>query len=695
MKKYISLLIGLTTLAHSLNVAAEELVFTKALQVKNQKPAPKPENNSLDTPSPKIVTTQAVDGNVQNSNFLYLKHNDLRAIVKNGEPIIQSIAKDVLMNIKENPTLFSGIKGLTYYMDKDDFDNPHDHDHGLTALGPKGEISTKNGKEYYKITTNEERTERRKNLIFSASFERILKTGNIYDMDLLLFIHSDSTGHIFRYINVSMDITSLHKHLMKNISKKKGVPKIGVANLIFKKALKEIHLDETNFQIHVEIATQKAILVDSNYGIKKVIPVTVGAIDSRSASNNPDAIDSLTLLVPGRQIVYKDFNLADTVLVKRKVWTAYNNNAQKISPAGYKGRPFISLIDRSRMNKNLDGSFKTYKTRLNNNGNNVFVLDSNHQPIPDPNGTPYYPHGYRLIGFHYQIDDTGLERGFKSHGCIRLQDHDLYTIDAIVNSGPQDLVSVEVKMLLDKYQDIDSLYERSQSYNKVIYSTAPEPDNFTVYCKNKGSYPVRSFMGRNGQRYHTLSNIDCLTRISQVNDSVQELSKVLTQESGSNISTLQRNIEHFHLKLRKKTLEQNLNYIEFLRADVLSKNNIDASTYVLNLLQNYESMPRSKQFKQMTLIDEITSCSENPQCQKEVLSFKTSKIDKPTNTNSDQWPSIKLLVNYDTVRQELRKYKHQCNHLKILKSRNKKNIINYCQRLLAWFLDNGYGQISQ
>ncbi len=725
MKKYISLLIGLS-ITPLTNLAAEELYFigvTKTPEAAETPAAstdddlaslvlgalgeevPLSASGITTTPLPPaqspieadtintLVRQVVLSNDAQDADLVYLKHNDLRAAVKNGSPLIQSLSKDILMNIQDNPTAFTGIEGLTYYMDKDEFGNPHDKDGGLTALGPEGNNATKDGKEYYHI--NEERNEKRKNVLFSVSFERISrKADNSFDIDLLLFLHSDSTGHIFRYINVSINPSTTHPNLVKLVE---NGQRVRVANLTFNNALREIPLSETNFTVHVELATQKALLTDLNHGVTKVIPITAGSIDSRTASGDASKVNSMTLLVPGRRIQYRNFELQDSVLVKRQTWSANNNSHQRVRPAYYKGRPFIALIDQSRMSKNDDGSFKKYRTRLDENGNNTFVLGSDQKPILDEeNGTPYYPAGYRLIGFHYQIEATGLKRGFESHGCIRLQDHDLYTIDAIVNAGPKDLVPVEVKMLLNEFQDLDSIYKRSSNYKKVIYSTSEEPNDFTVYCKNKGSYPVRSFTGRNGLRYHTLSDSDCLTSVSGVNSSVQELSDVLTGRSNSVISTLEWDGGHSHINSRAQFIQENSAYINYLRADVLTSTYFgDASAYVLDL-QNYgdnQTTYRTKQMEQIALIDEINSCKSSPECNS-IASGYTPQIQ---NYDPNNWGEITLIINNSTTRGERRKYNRKCNERAISRlngRRNRENRREYCLAVRAWFVNNNYGTWS-
>lgn len=73
------------------------------------------------------------------------------------------------------------------------------------------------------------------------------------------------------------------------------------------------------------------------------------------------------------------------------------------------------------------------------------------------------------VGFHWHVDGTGLSRGHRSHGCMRMQPKDLYETFAIVGFGPQREVPIEiVKELADDtdhpYPKQTNIYESRNYY---------------------------------------------------------------------------------------------------------------------------------------------------------------------------------------------------------------------------------------
>lgn len=403
-----------------------------------------------------------------NEGFSYLKYNDLRDVV-NHDKALPGTSNHILLDMAHDASKYAGAD-VSFYLDKGNQPSP---------IGPIGHVTTAdNGKKVFKVT--DPRSNRRRDTILSVTYERIWDvTGEdkIFDIDLLLFIHSSERGgYYFRKINVE---TNWHEKV--NVPSADGMRSI--AKTTVKKVYKEIPLSETDFELRVELASQKAILFDRAHGLTRVFPITAGALDIRSHLMGPQpVINSMSLLLPGRRGDFADFKLDSAVLVKRSHWSGSPNQEARIEPSYFKGRPFIGIIDTSRISKE---------------GN--------------------YHQGYREVGFHYQIDDDALKRGFESHGCIRLQDHDLYVLDAILNAGPKDTIPVEAKMTLDVFKDIDSIYSRQKTYKKVIYSTRPNSPQ-TVKCENKAPYAVRFF--ENG--YHTVADSDCLTRISADGEKLQD-----------------------------------------------------------------------------------------------------------------------------------------------------------------------------
>lgn len=393
--------------------------------------------------------------------FNYLRHNDLRDVM-NHDKLLPSTARDILIDIATRPSDYAGAE-VGFYLEANG---------GITAIGPIGQTKTlpTTEKRVYEVT--KPRKYRREDAILSVTFERVSDVNGddkTFDIDLLLFVHSYARGgHYFRKVNIQTDWN-------EKVNVDSTLGKTQIAKTTLKKILvDEIPLSATDFELHIELATQKAILYDKNNDITRVFPVTAGALDVRQGIDRAGTINSMTLLLPGAAGNYADFDFEHSVIIKRNVWRSGSNQEERLDPAYYKGRPFIGLVDRSRIRD--AGNF--------------------HQ-------------GYRGIGFHYQINDDGLRRGFESHGCLRLQDQDLYTLDAVLNSGPKDMIPVEVRMLINDFHNLDSVYTRQTSYNRVVYSTKPNSPQ-SVTCKNKSPYPVRFF---NGGYYHTVADSDCLTRV--------------------------------------------------------------------------------------------------------------------------------------------------------------------------------------
>ncbi|NQZ19593.1 MAG: hypothetical protein HRT44_10105 [Bdellovibrionales bacterium] len=176
--------------------------------------------------------------------------------------------------------------------------------------------------------------------------------------------------------------------------------------------------------------------------------------------------------------------------MKQIIWESHANTSSRIQPSYYRGRPFLAIVDFSQID-------------------DPEILENAGRGIPTNVGS-----GYRHIGFHYKIDDDGLKRGFESHGCIRLQDRELYMLNSIINHGPRNLTPVEVKKVLPYYSQIDAVYKTQEKYEKVVYSSK-EPSPRRVHCLQGAPYPVRFFENEDGtNKMHTLADKDCLSQLS-------------------------------------------------------------------------------------------------------------------------------------------------------------------------------------
>jgi hypothetical protein len=99
---------------------------------------------------------------------------------------------------------------------------------------------------------------------------------------------------------------------------------------------------------------------------------------------------------------------------------------------------------------------------------------------------------YTPIGFHYSITSQ-LQRGFMSHGCIRMRDRDLYELFALVMEHHDDFVQVQMQYYLKDEGDSpyplqDKFYSRFKNFGTeqnpqilrdedglVIMETVPGP----------------------------------------------------------------------------------------------------------------------------------------------------------------------------------------------------------------------------
>lgn len=441
------------------------------------------------------VTADQVEETTSFTDFL---HNDLWDIYAHSD----FRASDLIVDIHLNPSKYIG-ENLAFYIKNEGSASP---------IGPIGKKEVvQNGVDKYNVVNN--RSERRTNSILGVTFEGaelIDGDSNNLLIDLMFFAHSDNKGYFFKKVRINADwnqtfpIQTVEIDHRVNLNKSKGITVTKTQDLA------NYSLQDTNFSFHVELATQKAILYDSNFGITRVFPITAGALDVRDAvydSDNKDIASSMTLLLDNAwDADYGKFiDFEDSALVKRSVWKSkngdfYGNQESRILPSGYSGRPFRGIVDFSRAGV-------------------------------DRNKPSTYDKGYRGIAFHYQIEST-LLRGFESHGCIRLLDTDLYILDAIVEHGPKNLVPVKMKMLLDEFKNFDSVYKRQKYYQKVVYSLLNYPEK-TIKCPNTSpsSYRVRFFQGLIG--VHTIADNGCLSKISlQYNDTLEDSVNYLTGNGG-------------------------------------------------------------------------------------------------------------------------------------------------------------------
>ena len=172
------------------------------------------------------------------------------------------------------------------------------------------------------------------------------------------------------------------------------------------KVIDSISLKETQFRLSVSLADRKLVLIEDRYNfLNMVFPLGVGAFDERVLN------EEVTLLTPRFENAYIDKR---TVITKRK------------KPRYFAGRPFIRIT-----------------TDIN------------------------LTEGHTAIGFHVQPFRKTFVRAFDSHGCMRLQEDDLYLVHDIVKEGPHPRLRIDVKFFTE--DKIDHPFPlKNKPFRKVL-----------------------------------------------------------------------------------------------------------------------------------------------------------------------------------------------------------------------------------
>ncbi len=482
---------------------------------------------------------------LDDGKFDYIKYNELRDAQKHDVNVPSTSAK-ILEALAANPFYFTQEEGVNFYI------KTSSHRDSVSAIGPVISSNT----EMVKIgdrtkraaVIQDDRMERRRNVVISVSYERVVdvtKEDTVFDIDLLLFIHSNKKGFFFKKINISVNW---------NLKDTNGNPLIEV-----KEIYESIPLSDTDFEVRSEISSQKTIIRDRRHGITRVLPIAVGAVTAREAFGGKTS--SMTLMIPDKDGEIKDFKFEDAVLIKKHIWNEsgfYGRNSyERRVPDYYQGRPFIGIIDRSRVS-------------------NIFKDERNNYVMLEDEESVDYAEGYRQIGYHYQIDSDKLRRTFVSHGCMRMQDHDLYMLYDILHEGPKDMIPVEVKMNLDIYTNVDSIYKRESGFKKVIYSNSPNSPDIVV-CDDKSTYIVRRF-----GNYHTVSENGCLTKLT--NETQMNLNQLRSYVNGDSNSIAPRSalvsIDHDPSVRRRNFLNENAAYIRLVDNSITNINSLSQAQVI-------------------------------------------------------------------------------------------------------------------
>ncbi len=381
-----------------------------------------------------------------------------------------------LRDLLNNGTELSGTSNLIIKALEDDTqklqilgsDKSNIHFFRSGPLGPKGGKIQSNGKSVYAYSQENDGSQTRTNTVLGAELEDIqivdteksVSEAQIFDLKMILFIHDEN-----RAPGDSPDDYYFRRVNLRvdwTIPKDRARERIQVGNDV-----QEISLSQTNFHVAGDLLERKVILEDTTNNIIKVFPIGVGSFDVRTAPGMDNHVSLMT------------YEFQDAVLKKTSIDKGSIPNVQsRIYPSYYRGRPFIAIYDKEK--------------------------------------------GYRQIGMHYQIDASGLRRGFVSHGCIRVEDKYLYQLDVIVNEGVQDEIPARFVYNLEGYDNIfHPMPKMDSKYNIVNYSELA-PSSGGRWTKIKcphSSYNVRYY----GDRFHTIADSDCLTRVSEKSGHVYDV----------------------------------------------------------------------------------------------------------------------------------------------------------------------------
>lgn len=359
------------------------------------------------------------------------------------------------------------------------------------ALGPIGHIVN----ERFVSTDKQEWT--RKDVIFSAEFDgenSVQQISNgVYQSKLILFVHDsqrssvETNQYYFRRLTVQTNSAILP------IDNPDRTTVVSIDA--------DIPVTQTSFEVLTDIVDRKVVLLDRLNNIKKVFPVGVGAFDIRTLPRMDNVIASMTEELKTQAVLTTQPGLGTD-------GKPYENQMMKERnyPSWYKGRPFLGILDE--------------------------------------NGTKY-----KEIGFHYQIDDGELNRGFISHGCIRVRDKDLYQMSALVFSSGQTTLPVKVVNSFSLYSELNGFsylqhpYKKNNSkYKRIIYAdrnymsdlarSSVNPSIISIrgandfteverfeWCRQNGKYDVIRYHGP----WASVLGTDCLTRITTEEKPVDEV----------------------------------------------------------------------------------------------------------------------------------------------------------------------------
>lgn len=224
----------------------------------------------------------------------------------------------------------------------------------------------------------------------------------------------------------------------------------------------QIGMSKTDFKVEVSLSDRKAIVKDDANGLKMVFPLGVGAFDEGVLNKGT------SILTPRFKGGYLD-----------KKYAQY----ERKKPRYFMGKPFL------RIHASDDAK-----------------------------------EGYTSIGFHTQPNGKDFIRAFDSHGCIRMQNPDLYALYWIIEGAPRRKTPIVVNFkLADKSEHPFPI--KNKPYKRVLNTGSATSPNWvldrddlvqTVYNWND-SAPVAALVDRSDDDWGVVFDYKMYWRVQERN----------------------------------------------------------------------------------------------------------------------------------------------------------------------------------
>ncbi|WP_164848309.1 L,D-transpeptidase family protein [Halobacteriovorax sp. HLS] len=239
-------------------------------------------------------------------------------------------------------------------------------------------------------------------------------------------------------------------------------------------------LSSTKLTFDVALKSRKIIVKDLYSNIKMIFPLGVGSFDEAVLN------DEFSLLTPR----FKDGYLDKSTTIK---------NRKK--PRYFAGLPFIRILKGKSTSNDYTG-----------------------------------------IGFHAQPfpDKNDFIRAFDSHGCMRMQTPDLWSLYYLVSAGPTQQLPITVNYSSEDKSE-HPFPKRNKPYKRVAnYGSVSAPD-FTIDRDNlvlvhnnwEDSAPVEKLYDSSDDNYHDVFNYSTSEHLAAKRERVEKECKAISYDNDS------------------------------------------------------------------------------------------------------------------------------------------------------------------